>query len=95
MMTMGQARREELDYLRMTVLVTAILSAGKVASGQEMGDHLKKSLKTFRSAMFPEIDTDLIAEAKKNEKLLEREFKRGPMQVQSLEYGSKRKKKRR
>lgn len=93
-LTYGMTRREELDYLRLTVMVTAIITAGRIAAGGEAGDSLKNALQSYRSMIFPEIETDLIDKAKRNEKILEEEFKRGPIKIQALDYGTKRRKKR-
>ena len=93
-MAYGMTRREELEYLKLTVIVSAIVTAGRMAAGAEAGDGLRNALKSYRSSMFPEIESDLLEKAQQNERILEQEYSRGPMKVQSLEYGSKRKKKR-
>lgn len=87
-------RREELDFLKLTVLISAIVHAGKMASGNEAGDSLKKSLQSYRSVLFPEIESDLLEKAQQNIKILEQEYKKGPLKVQSLEYSTSRRKKR-
>ena len=93
-MALTMTRREEVDYLKLTVLVSAIITAGKIASGQDAGDGLRNSLKVLRATLFPEIESDLLEKAMQNEKILEQEFKKGSLKVQALEYGTKRKKKR-
>jgi hypothetical protein len=87
-------RREELEFLKLTVIVSAIVHAGKMASGNEAGDGLKKALQTYRSVLFPEIESDLLEKAQQNIKILEEEYKKGPLKVQSLEYSTSRRKKR-
>lgn len=91
----GMMRREELRYLETHVHVAAVITSGRIAAGADGGDSLRNALKSYKSAMFPEIETDLLAEAAKNEKILEQEVKRGPMKVQALSYETKRKKKSR
>lgn len=86
-------RREESEYLKLTVIVNAIATAGRIAAGGEPGDGLKKALQTYRSILFPEIESDLLEKAQQNERILEDEHKKGPLKVQSLQY-TKRKKKR-
>ena len=91
MLTALMTRSEEKDYLKLTVMVAAIVHAGKMAAGADAGDGLKKALSSYRSIMFPEMESDLLDKAKQNEKLLEQEFKKGPMAVKALDYGTKRK----
>lgn len=90
----GVLRREQLDYLQMSVLVSAVMSAGRMASGGDPGDSLRNALKLYRTSMFPEIESDLLEKAKQNEKILEEEYKKGSLKVQPLQYSTKRKKKR-
>lgn len=91
----AMTRREELEYLQMSVIVSAITTAGKMAGGGDPGDSLRNALRTYRGALFPEIQSDLLEKAKQNERILEDEYRRGPLKVQSLEYATKRKKKQR
>jgi hypothetical protein len=91
-MSYGMMRREELDYLKFTVIISAIITAGRIAGGGEAGDSLKNSLQSYRSALFPEIQSDLLAKAKQNEKILEHEFTKGPLKVKPLSYGKRGKK---
>jgi hypothetical protein len=91
-MSYGMMRREELDYLKLTVVISAILTAGRIAAGGEAGDSLRNSLQGYRAALFPEIQSDLLAKAKQNEKILEQEFTQGPLKVKSLNYGKRGKK---
>lgn len=93
-MTALMMRREETEYLKLTVLMTAIMQSGKMAAGLEPGDALKKALQMYRGSLFPEIESDLLSKAQQNVKILEEEYRRGPLKIQSLEYGTKRKKKR-
>lgn len=52
-------------------------------------------MKRYRSALFPEFGEETERSAEKTKKLLEKEFNRGPMQVQALDYSTRRKKKKR
>jgi hypothetical protein len=90
----GVMRREELDYLKLTVLVSAILTSGRIAAGADAGDSLRTAMQSYRGALFPEIKSDLLAKAKQNEKILEQEFTKGPLKIKPLDYGTKRKKNR-
>ena len=90
-MSYGMMRREELRYLELTVLISAILTAGRMAAGADAGDSLRTALQSYRGALFPEIQSDLLAKAKQNEKILEKEFTSGPLKVKPLNYGTRRK----
>lgn len=94
MLTHGVLRREEIGYLKLITIVAAIISAGKIAAGAETGESLKEALKDLRSALFPEIKEGLLAKAAKNVKILEEEFKKGPLKVKAREYSTTRRKKR-
>ena len=76
------------------VIVSAIITAGRMAAGAEAGDSLSSAFKELRGALFPEIKVNLMAKAEKNVKILEEEYKRGPLKVQSREYSTKKRKKR-
>lgn len=93
-MTALMMRREEAEYLKLTVIVSAIIHAGKMAAGGDTGDSLKKSLQAYRSILFPEIESDLLEKAQQNMKILEEEYKKGPLNIQSLKYASRRNKSR-
>ena len=91
-MSIGMMRREEIRYMELTVLISAVLTAGKLAAGGDPGDSLRNALQTYRGVLFPEIKSDLLAKAKQNEKILEQEFAKGPMKAQSLNYKKRGKK---
>jgi len=93
-MTYGMARREEVEYLKLVTIVSAIISAGKIAGGGDPGDSLRNTLKDLRSSLFPEIQAGLIATAEKNVKILEEEYKRGPLKVKAREYAKRKKRQR-
>ena len=93
-MTYGISRREELEYIKIMAIVSAIVTAGRVAAGADAGDSLQNALKELRSAMFPEIKAGLLEKAEKNLKLLEQEYQKGPMKVKAREYSTKRRRKR-
>ncbi len=87
--------REELRYAETIALVAAVTHAGKVAGHVEPGDSLGTALRHYKNLVFPDIKTDLESTARKKEEILKHEFERGPIKVQSLEYGTKKKGKKR
>lgn len=75
-------------------MLAAILTSGRIAAGAEAGNSLKDSLRELNKAMFPEQEDDMIDKARKNLKILQSEYERGPMKVQPLNYSKRGKKKR-
>ena len=94
LMIHGTSRREEVEYLKLLTIVSAIISAGRMAAGAEAGDSLSQAFQNLRGALFPEIKAGLLAKAEKNVKILEDEFKKGPLKVKAREYSTTRRKKR-
>lgn len=90
----AQDRKEALEYIKITTIISAIISAGRIAAGGDAGDSLKNSLQNLRSILFPEIEIDLKAKASENLKILEKEYKKGPLKVKARDYDTKRKRKR-
>ena len=91
-MTGIMMRREESEFLKLTVVVSAIMTAAKGIMTGESGDGLQKALQNYRSSVFPEIQSDLMDKAQQNLKILQEEFNKGPLYVQSLQYSRKGKK---
>lgn len=87
--------REEVRYAEVTLMVAASIHAGKIAGQQEPGDSLGSALRHYKNLVFPDIKNDLEGKARKKEDILKHEFERGPLKVQSLEYGTKKKKQKR
>jgi hypothetical protein len=57
-------------------------------------EHTVKKLKALRGLLLAEAEEEDELSKKKVESLLEKEFARGGMQVQALDYGKKRRKRR-
>lgn len=80
------------EFWRTLTVVTAIQEAAKIikegGSFQATSDMLKK----YRNSLFPDMATELEDAAKKTQELLAKEFEAGPMVVQALDYGRRKKK---
>lgn len=75
------------------MLIGAIMHAATVIAGGKPNDSLAKNLKLYKNIFFPEEAVAMEEKAAVTEAILAEEFKRGPMKVQSLEYGRKKQKK--
>jgi len=93
-MIYGMARRETLSHLKFSTQVAAILTAGRMAAGADPGDAYKKTYSHYYDMLFPEQAEDTEEKTRKIATLLKSEYEKGPMTVQSLNYETKRKKKR-
>lgn len=81
-------------YLELVTIVEAIRdAAGVIVSGEGKFKGSSESLKKLRDLLFPEYEDNLEEKAKNTAALLEKEFERGPLTVQALDYGSRKKKK--
>jgi len=85
------AERKELRLMETLLIIYAIRSTVNPDDVNKIND----TLKTYRGLLFPELAEDLHDKAARTKELLKSEFERGPMMVESREYGTKRKKKRR
>lgn len=78
-------REHELEYLKIMVLVNAILQTGSniasSLSGQDSpgGDSLRKSLDGLKKILLPHLAEELTKKAEQAKKTLVEEVKRGPL----------------
>lgn len=87
--------RNRIDFLRTRVIVNAIVEAAKVIREGGGFNGTNDALKAYKNALFPEIGQELARTAAETEKLLEKEFERGPMQVEALDYSLRKGRKKR
>ncbi len=81
-------------YMELVTLVETIRdAAGAIMSGEGKFKGSSESLKRLRDFLFPEHSDNLEEKAKNTAALLEKEFERGPLTVQALDYGTRKKKK--
>ncbi len=76
-------------------MVSAITHAGKMAAQTDPGDSLGTALRHYKNLVFPDIRVDLEKSARDKEAILKHEYEKGPIKVQSLDYGRKKKKPKR
>lgn len=73
-----------LEFQRTLLLVNA-----------SRAEDLSKSVKKYKQLLLPEAGQDLERSSEQTKKLLAKEFDRGPLQVQALDYGKRKRRKRR
>jgi len=87
-------RQNRIQFYTTLLTVTAIQEAAIV---MRQGGDFKNSrnlFKEYKGLLFPELGASEIDAAERTKKLLEREFKRGPMKFKTMGYGKRKKKKR-
>lgn len=87
--------KQDVRYAETVLHVSAMVHAGKVAAGGDPGDSLSAALRHYKNVMFPDVKVDLEKTAREKEDLLRHEYEKGPLKVQSLNYGSRKKKPKR
>jgi hypothetical protein len=68
--------------------------AGAIISNEANFTKTSDSLKIVRDILFPELKVEVVDKAQRTKEIMEKELAKGPMQVQRLDYGSKKKKRR-
>jgi hypothetical protein len=77
-------------------IVTAIQSVAQaVVSGEANFSKTSDTVRRVRGLLFPEIAEDTEQKASRTKELIEKEMSKGPMQVQRLDYGTTKRKKKR
>ena len=83
-------------YLGLVAIVQAIQeAAGAIVNGEGKFTRSSDTIKKIQSILFPEIGEELEEKAKRSEELLQKEFDRGPLKVQRLDYSIDRRRKKR
>jgi len=85
------AERKEVRLMETMLIIYAIRST----VNPDDVNKINETLKTYRGLLFPELAEDLVDKAAKTKELLKHEFEKGPLKVESRDYDTKRKKKRR
>lgn len=90
------SERRSAEFLGVVAIVQAIQeAAATIVTGEGKFNKSSETIKKIREILFPEIAEDLEDKAKRSEELLQREFSKGPLQVQRLDYSTDRKRKKR
>lgn len=75
------------------MVVAAIRETGKMVAGaQNLGTGVTDALNALRELTFPEMREEREAKVESTRELLKREHENGPMTVQAIDDGSKKKK---
>ena len=89
------SQQTDFRFLELVTIVHAIQeAANSIVSGESKFSNTAKNLKKIRDLLYPENASEVEDKAAKSKDLLEKEFSRGPLKVQALDYGSRNKKKR-
>jgi hypothetical protein len=80
------------EFLSLITLITAVTES---ASGKGEYKKTNKLLKSLRSLYFPEVEEKERNTAERARRILEHEFKKGPLKVRALKYDNSKKTKRR
>lgn len=86
------ARDRDLRYNETMLLMGTIVAAVNAAVSGKSENKLQEVVKEYTALTYPESDNDTQDKAANVQKLLEKEFARGPMKVQSQEYSRRKKK---
>lgn len=87
-------KRTLIEYYQTLVVVNAVIEGVKVSREGGSFDLTNKTLKRYQSLVFPGMVEDDAKTAEKTKALLEHEYNKGPLQIQALDYGSGRKRRR-
>lgn len=85
----------QADYRKLLVVVSAIQEATKIiVSGEGGFTKTADAMRGFRDLLFPEIAEETRDKARRTQELISNELAKGPLKVQRLDYGSRKKKRR-
>ncbi len=76
-------------YLTVNAIAAAIFDVGRQLSGGQGGSYTK-AMQALKNQLFPEISQELERSVADVQKVLEQEAEVGPIQVQRLDYESRR-----
>lgn len=79
-----------MRFLETMLIVRAISEAGASAAGGQVTSKLQELFKDYTNLMYPELKTETESKAAFVERIMKTEHARGPLKVQTQEYGKKR-----
>lgn len=82
--------KEHLEYLKFNTIIAAIIHAGKMAAGAETGKFLSDTLRSYKDALFPELQKETLEKSKRVEKIIKEEASKGPIKFKALAQPKKR-----
>lgn len=85
-----------VDFLGVVAIVQAIQeAAGAIVNGEGKFTKSAETIKKIQGILYPELGEEVEEKAKRSEELLQKEFDRGPLKVQRLDYSIDRRRKKR
>ena len=78
----------------LTIVQAIQEAANTIVSGESKFAQTPKNIKIIRDMLYPDMAEETEEKAKKSQELLEKEFSKGPISVQPLDYVSSKKKRR-
>lgn len=85
-----------VHFLGVVAIVQAIQEAASaIVNGEGKFTKSADTIKKIQSMLFPEFGEELEEKARRSEELLQKEFDRGPLKVQRLDYSIDRRRKKR
>ena len=89
------AKERDIRFVETMVIVKALVTVANVLNGAKDSDALNEIINEYKGMMFPELSHELEGKAARIDKMLEKEFHKGPIKVQAQDYDRKRRKRRR
>lgn len=87
--------KNQVLYFQLTTVITAMQAlAQAIVSGEASFTKTNDSLRIVKDLLFPELREEVEDKMEKTRVIMEKELAKGPLKVQALDYGKKRKKRK-